>query len=104
MAQAVVVILTPDDIAQLHPDMHRAAEPDHEGRPAGQARPEVIYEAGMAMGMHRRDRTLLVEIGELRPFAGIGGRDNTGCPVDDSDPDWLNVARFTGLAACARKP
>ena len=79
-AQAIVVLLTPDDEARLKEPFHRENDPPHETEPAGQARPNVLFEAGMAMGRDP-DRTVLVEIGRLRPFSDIAG---------------LHIVRFDG--------
>lgn len=71
-AKAVVVLLTPDEVAYLqaaygsHPD-------DPDTQPAPQARPNVLFEAGMALGRHPRC-TVLVEVGEMRAFSDIAGR------------------------------
>src|SRR5690349_7797494 len=43
-AQATVVLLTPDDVAYLHPDLHQDREPLHERRPTGQPRANVLIE------------------------------------------------------------
>ncbi|MDQ7808414.1 nucleotide-binding protein [Amycolatopsis sp. A133] len=106
-AFAVVVLLTPDDIAQLQPE-HKDDDDDPDLRPAGQARPNVLFEAGMALALFT-DRTIFVEIGRLRPFTDIGGRNVVkmdgeakartllaqrlamlGCPVDlQASTDWL---------------
>lgn len=70
-AQAIVVLFTPDDEARLinaSPD-----EPEYERNLTPQARPNVIFEAGMAMGRIEK-RTILVEFGKLRPFSDISGR------------------------------
>ncbi|MDQ0241493.1 hypothetical protein J2S94_003595 [Arthrobacter bambusae] len=110
-AQAVVVLLTPDDVAYIRNEY--AAEDDPELEPRGQARPNVLFEAGMAMGRDA-DRTVLVEMGDLRSFSDVGGRhavrmDNTpqrrksladrlrtaGCPVDISGADWITAGDFT---------
>jgi predicted nucleotide-binding protein len=71
-AQAVVVLFTPDDLARLNPVYLRENDPDYERREFGQARPNVIYEAGMAMGLDPK-RTVLVELGTVRAFTDISG-------------------------------
>lgn len=45
MSHASVVLLTPDDLVQIHPDLSSATE---EKCPLGQPRPNVLFEAGMA--------------------------------------------------------
>ncbi len=106
-AQAVVVLLTPDDEARMCEELRGEHAPDHEKALMGQARSNVLFEAGMAFGTHP-ERTIVVELGTLRPFSDIHGRhtirlDSTvaplreiarrlktaGCAVDDSGDDWL---------------
>src|ERR1700733_5886828 len=72
-AQAVVVLFTPDDVANLRPDLCGTKEPEHETALTPQSRPNVLFEAGMAMAKNA-DRTILVEIGALRPFSDAGSR------------------------------
>lgn len=127
-AQAVVVLLTPDEVAYLQPRYgHGSGDP--ETHPAAQARPNVLFEAGMALG---RDapRTVIVEVGEVRPFSDIAGRHvirlndtaaarqalakrltTAGCAIDMSGTDWLTTGDFAappppgdGLALGRRVP
>ncbi|MFK3980345.1 TIR domain-containing protein [Micromonospora sp. NPDC050397] len=121
-SQAAVVLLTPDDAASLHPNLHQAAEPDYETKPTGQARPNVLFEAGMAFALQPR-RTVILEFGRLRPFSDIGGLNVVrvdgsvsrlkqvaerlrvaGCDVNDRGVDWLDARRFAGLDAYTRRP
>lgn len=105
-AAAVVVLLTPDDEAKLKPELVKPHDPPFERHLTGQARPNVLFEAGMALGRNP-DSTVLVQIGDIRPFSDIGGRHvvrlsnsvearlefitklaNAGCNVDASGTDW----------------
>lgn len=106
-ARAVVVLLTPDDLARLRPELLADSDPAYEHREMGQARPNVLFEAGRAFSSHR-DRTVMVQLGKVRPFSDIAGRhvvqmnnepakrqelatklENAGCDVDRSGTDWL---------------
>lgn len=110
-AQAVVVLLTPDEVTYLRPDIVGPNDP--ETRPATQARPNVLFEAGMAFG-HNAKHTVIVEVGSLRPFSDVGGRHtihlgneakarqafverlrSAGCDVRTTGTDWLEVGDFT---------
>lgn len=112
MAQAIVVLMTPDELAHLLPD-YASGPSDPETTPGPQARPNVLFEAGMAMGRDPK-RTVLVELGMLRPFSDVAGRHavrlndtpekrldlanrlrTAGCDVDTSGTDWLTAGDFS---------
>ena len=120
--QAVVVFFTPDDEARLHESLRKLDDPIHESSFTGQPRPNVFFEAGMAFARHP-DRTIIVEVGNLRPASDLLGRNvvklgstagplralasrlrAAGCPVDLSHPSWSKPERFGELAAQSRVP
>jgi len=112
IAQAVIVLLTGDDEAKLRDKYIKTSDADYERTLTPQARPNVLFEAGMAFGRYP-ERTILIELGNLRPFSDIAGRhvlklNNTsekrhelalklqtaGCDVDLTGTDWLKVGNF----------
>jgi len=112
-ARAIVVLLTPDDLAQLRGDLLLPSDPPYERRLMGQARPNVLFECGMAFSSHP-DRTVMVQIGNVRPFSDTFGRHvvhmnndyskrqelatklrNAGCDVDTNGNDWVAAGDFT---------
>jgi len=111
-ATAVVVLLTPDDEARSKSEFLRSNDSQHERELTGQPRPNVLFEAGMAFGSHA-DKTVLVQVGAIRPFSDVGGRHvvhmnnsaekrqelvaklrASGCEVDLGQ-DWLTEGDFS---------
>jgi predicted nucleotide-binding protein len=121
-SQAVVALITPDDIAFLRPDLAGGQDPEKAGVPQGQARPNVFYEAGMAIAKFPT-RTVFVEVGKTRTASDLNGihavrmdegpecrRDlaqrlrNAGCEVNDSGTDWLRAGDFSEPSVDAHMP
>jgi predicted nucleotide-binding protein len=72
-AQAVVVLLTGDDMARLGTRFAEPHDPPEETDATPQARPNVLFEAGMAFGKYP-ERTVLVHLGKTRSFSDVAGR------------------------------
>src|SRR5439155_15140361 len=70
-AAAVVVLMTPDDEARLSRKFLKPGDAAYEKILTGQARPNVLFEAGMAFGKDPNS-TVLVQVGDVRPFSDVG--------------------------------
>jgi predicted nucleotide-binding protein len=122
MAQAAVVLMTPDDVVRLHPELHQADEDNHETVETMQARPNVILELGMALATYA-DRTIVLYAGRHRPMADLNGLNyvalngggecldkvisrlkTAGCQLREAPPSRNARARFRDLAAYQRRP
>lgn len=122
LARATLVLLTPDDIVELHSDLFQDNDHPQERARAGQARPNVLFEFGLAV-MAYPERTIVVEVGQMRPVADLAGLNvirfdgsapaikkvvdrlkQAGCPVDLSGTDWLDPGRFADMPAYQRGP
>ena len=112
-AVATIVLLTPDDEARLKSEFLHPSDGNEERELTGQARANVLFEAGMAFARHQ-EKTILVQIGSIRPFSDVGGRHvirlsndisarqaflnrlrNVGCDVDQTGTDWHHEGDFT---------
>lgn len=113
MAAAVVVLMTPDDEAKLKSGLLSDEDEPLERKLTGQSRPNVLFEAGFAMGKYP-DHTVLVQVGKLRPFSDISGRHvvrmtgggsearhafvgrlrSAGLAVQTDGADWLSEGDF----------
>lgn len=110
-AQAILVLFTPDEIVTLRSE-YSNGDTDPDLTAAAQSRPNVFFEAGMAMGRDSQ-RTVLVELGTMRKFSDILGRHvlriendhekrhdlalrlaSAGCDVDITGLDWYASGNF----------
>jgi predicted nucleotide-binding protein len=67
---AVIVLFSPDDLARAKDEFTEEGDPDR--KPQGQARQNVLLEAGMAFAM-APDRTVFVQSARTREISDIAG-------------------------------
>lgn len=110
--QAVVVLFSPDEVAHLKEQFWGPEDKRGDGKPAGQARPNVLFEAGLALGAHP-EKTVIVQVGKVRPFSDIAGKHlirltndtarrnelanrlaKIGCDVNRVGNDWMTSGVF----------
>ena len=116
-AQACVVLLTPDEEVRLRPEYVSDRDNQVWLETGGQARPNVLWEGGMAYGRDH-EKTVIVEIGSLRPFTDISGLhtiridgsvetiklladslESAGCPVNLKGTDWMDTEDWKSVIA-----
>jgi predicted nucleotide-binding protein len=72
--RGVLVLFSPDEDAKLKRKFCSKADVRKGvGSLQGQARPNVIFEAGLALGAHS-EKTILVQVGEVREISDIAGK------------------------------
>jgi hypothetical protein len=119
-AQGVLALITPDELATLRSDF-RMNEDTSEEVERWQARPNVLFEAGMAYGKHP-DRVAFVLFGEAKLFSDASGMhvfrpknehgpgssraqlrgvlaSGMGCSVDMYADDWMTLGDFDAVTA-----
>ena len=106
------MLFTGDDEVRLRKPLHQKREKILERTLNFQARPNVLFEAGMAYAKHP-EKTVFVTVGKVKEFSDIAGRHmmylnnstksrrqlalrlkKLGCPVDLDGDDWENAGRF----------
>lgn len=121
-ARAIVVLFTPDEEVRLLDRWQKEGDTLHETALSRQARPNLLFEAGMAIGRNQKG-TVLVELGELRPFSDIGGRHvlrlddsrekrrqlaqrlkTAGCAVNLDGENWCSAGSFDSAIAATGEP
>jgi len=110
--KVLIVLFSPDDEVQLRKQLWSKSEKRIEKKLTPQARPNVIFEAGLAYGRYP-EKTLFLAVGKTKQFSDIAGRhmlhlDNSttkrrdfanrlaamGCEVDLGGDDWESVGEF----------
>lgn len=112
--QGVIVMFSPDEQAKLKGKFCSPKDKkDRLNVLEGQSRPNVIFEAGLALGAHA-SKTLLIEVGEIRKISDIAGmhmlhlnnspasrkelaqrlKTKLKFKVDTSGTSWLTVGNF----------
>lgn len=119
VSAAAVILMTPDDIVRLHPDLHEPDEKAGEVNEALQPRPNVLIELGMAVG-RMPGKVLLVKAGFQRDITDLSGLstvrledsfacrqhirerlETAGCRIDAAH-DWHESGDFASLKALYR--
>lgn len=109
-AEAIVVLLSPEDYAYLHNDYIKPDDESWERKPTLQPRQNVLFELGMAMGQSE-EKTVVIQFGYVRPFTDMAGRHfskidsiegrkevaqrlkTAGCEVDLSGSTWMSITK-----------
>lgn len=119
-AKTIIVLFTPEERATLSTKLHLATDKYH---PADveryQARPNVIFEAGMAFAINPKQTVLLALGPEVQLFSDAGGVHvhrmttdsedfrrmlanvlrNTGCEIDTNSNAYLTAGNFGKIIA-----
>lgn len=117
-ARGIIGLFTADEIAFLRPDLQGSKDSDEE-KARWQARPNVIFEAGMAYGFAPERTILTVLGGETKLFSDVRGVHLTflnnspdarkrlrqkligaGCHVDQRSDAWLDPKRSGDFDSC----
>lgn len=99
-AQAVVVLLTGDDVVQLRSEFYTKNDSEDDRVPFLQPRLNVLFEAGMVLSHSRlAPRTILVEVGKMRICHALAGRHRI--TLSNKMEDRWDLVRSLQKAGCA---
>lgn len=118
-AKGVLALFTPDEFSSLHPILTGGATGETVER--WQARPNVLFEAGLACGLNP-DQVAFVLFGDVKLFTDVTGihvfrptkdvsatshrtqlkdllGQGMGCAVDPTSHDWMHSGNFEAVTA-----
>jgi predicted nucleotide-binding protein len=87
-AHAIIALITPDEFATLRPELRGGRDKSAEIQ-RWQARPNVIFEAGMAFAMTGEMRTLLLVAGDAELFSDVSSIHYKRIPKDATEREQL---------------
>lgn len=97
MANGVIVLMTPDDQGKVKPEFSYSSDDPREASLSGQARQNVIFEAGWAMALNQ-GAVILVRVGDVRQLTDIAGLNYVSLTNDiSSRKQLISRLRSSGL-------
>jgi len=99
-AKAVVVLMTPDDDVRLNEAWCKENDGPDETNVRGQARPNVLFETGMALARFPK-QTIVVELGNVKSFSDLKGRHVIRFPKGDDGGERNQIATRLETGGCA---
>lgn len=104
LAAGVLVLFTPDDEARLNPHFQHPTDPEDDRQVTGQARQNVILEAGMAWSRDK-SKVVLARLGRVRGISDISGINFVNIRNDlSARTDLAKALRGLGLAVDLEHP
>lgn len=114
MADAVIALFTPDDLGRVKDEFFIPRDHPQEAALSGQARQNVVFEAGWAMARNRGN-VILVRVGDIRGISDIDGLNyvwltgdissrrqlmqrlgSLNLAVNDTGEEWRSAGTFPG--------
>lgn len=93
-SRAIIALITPDELAVLRPELHREHD-NGSDRQRWQARPNVLFEAGMAFALAGEERTLILVAGCAELFSDVIGFQCHRIPQNAIDRELLKKTLIT---------
>ena len=96
-AAAVIIIMAPEEEAKLIEELQTETNDDQLFK---QPRPNVIFEAGLALGL-KESKTIILQFGEMRIFSDILGKHILRYRGEEKEVNFKNdLVRKLRIAGC----